>query len=305
MTSVQTRPRPAGPEPRATGPQGSRPAPKRQRSFGRRLRGLLLHAVLIVGSLLMLTPPLIMVLTSLKSNAEVYQNPVGLPQNPTLENYAVTWQVGNFATLFGNSLFLTLTTMTIGTVVAALAAYGIVRASTRLSSLVYLTLAIGIFLPMQLALIPQFRLVRQLGLFNNYAGVILLYLASVIPFGVFLMAAFMRQVPKELVEAATIDGAGYFRVFWRIYFPLARPAIATYWILQGVQIWNDFLTPLLLMTDPQRRTLTTGVMVFKQQYVADWANVMSGVVIMSLPVIVLFVLLQRHFTSGLYAGAVK
>lgn len=263
------------------------------------------HAVLLGSSAAMLAPVAVMVSTSLKSNAEVYQNPVGLPSSPTLENYLVTWQMGSFATLFANSLFLTVVSMTLSTLIAALASYGIARAATRVSSVVYLTLAIGIFLPMQLAIIPQFRLVRQLGLFNNYAGVILIYLAACIPFGVFVMTAFMRQVPKEIIEAATIDGAGYFQIFRRIHFPLARPAIATFWILQGVQIWNDFLIPLLLMTSPDRRTLTTGVMVFKQQYVADWGNVMAGVVIMSLPVVLLFVLLQRHFTSGLYAGAVK
>lgn len=295
MTGLQT----------AGAPVQPRLANRRRRSVPRLVRGAALHALLITCSLLMLAPTAIMVLTSLKSNAEVYQNPVGLPWQPTLENYPVTWQAGNFATLFGNSIFLTGVSMTLGTLIAALASYGIVRSSTRVSSVVHVVIAIGIFLPMQLAIIPQFRLVRQLGLFNNYAGVILLYLAACLPFGVFLMAAFMRQVPKELVEAATIDGAGYFRIFWQIHLPLARPAIATFWILQGVQIWNDFLTPLLLMTDPNRRALTTGVMVFKQQYVADWGNVMSGVVIMSLPVIVLFILLQRHFTSGLYAGAVK
>ena len=281
------------------------PRRRRRRSPGRTARGLALHAVLVAGSLFMLAPPLMMIMTSLKTNAEVYQNPVGLPWHPTFDNYVETWHVGNFATLFGNSIFLTVVTMTLGTLIAALAAYGIVRSTSAISSVVYLILAIGIFLPMQLALIPQFRLVRELGLFNSYAGVILLYLASVIPFGTFLMASFMRQIPKEMREAATIDGAGYFRVFRSIYLPLARPAVATFWILQGVQIWNDFLTPLILMTDPERRTLTTGVMMFKQQYVADWGNVMAGVVIMSLPVIVLFILFQRHFTSGLYAGAVK
>lgn len=278
---------------------------RRTRSGRRTARRLALHAVLIAGSLVMLVPVVIMVLTSLKPNAEVYQNPVGLPQNPTLNNYLVTWQEGNFATLFANSIFLTAVSMGAATLIAALASYGIVRADSRISAGVHALIAVGIFLPMQLAIIPQFRLIRQLGLFNNYAGVILIYLAACIPFGVFLMAAFMRQVPRELVEAATIDGAGYFRIFWRIHLPLARPAIASFWILQGVQIWNDFLTPLLIMTDPNRRTLTTGVMVFKQQYVADWGNVMAGVVIMSLPVVVLFIVLQRHFTSGLYAGAVK
>lgn len=260
---------------------------------------------LILISLLMLAPVAVMVITSLKSKAEVLTNPIGLPVAPTLENYATTWVGGNFSVLFLNSIFLTTVSMTTATIAGALASYAIARATTRVSGFVYLFIAVGIFLPLQLAIIPQFRLVRDLGLFNNYLGVILIYVATSIPFGVFLMTAFMRQVPKEITEAAVLDGAGYFSMFWRIFFPLARPAIATFWILQGVSIWNDYLIPLLLMTDRNRRTLTTGVLAFKQQYLADWGNIMAGVMIMSLPIIILFIVAQRQFLRGIYSGAVK
>lgn len=276
-----------------------------RRSAIRTLRRLPLHALLVVLSLVMLAPVVIMIGTSVKSNAEVYQNPIGLPDAFTLENYITTWIHGNFTVLFLNSIFLTGVSMTVATVAAALAAYAIARTRSRLSSTVYLLIAVGIFLPMQLAIIPQFRLVRDLGLFNSYAGVILLYVTASLPFGVFLMTAFMRQVPRELFEAATLDGAGYFGMFWRIHFPLARPAIATFWILQGVQVWNDYLVPLLIMTDKDRRTLTTGVLAFKQQYEAQWGNLMAGVVIMTIPILVLFIIAQRQFMGGLYAGAVK
>ncbi|MDM4762046.1 carbohydrate ABC transporter permease [Galbitalea sp. SE-J8] len=286
----------------ATVPMGT---PYRARRWLRALKRLPLQLVLLAVSLLMLGPVVVMVGTSLKSNKEVLVNPIGLPRNPTLENYATSWVQGNFATLFANSIFLTVVSMAIATLLAALAAYAIARATSRVASWVYVVLAIGIFLPMQLALIPQFRLILTLGLFNSYVGVILVYVASCIPFGVFLMTAFMRQVPAEIVEAAVLDGCGYFTMFRRIFLPLARPAIVTFWILQGVQIWNDYLTPLLLMTDPGRRTLTTGVIAFKQQYLAQWGNIMAGVVIMSLPILVLFVFAQRYFIRGLYAGSVK
>lgn len=277
----------------------------RVRTARRTLRRIPLQVFLIVASLVMLAPVVLMVGTSLKPNSEVLTNPIGLPANPTFDNYVTSWVEGNFATLFVNSIILTLASMTVATFASALAAYAIARASTRASALVYVTIAIGIFLPMQLALIPQFRLIRDLGLFNNYLGVILIYVAGSIPFGVFLMTAFMRQVPHEIVEAGTLDGAGYFTMFWRVFFPLARPAIATFWILQGVQIWNEYLVPLLLMTDPNRRTLTTGVIAFKQIYLAQWGNIMAGVVIMSLPIIVIFIVLQRQFLRGIYSGAVK
>ncbi|BAJ74075.1 ABC-type sugar transport system, permease component [Microbacterium testaceum StLB037] len=275
------------------------------RSLLRLARRIPINLLLIVLSIAMIYPIVIIVITAFKPNLEVLTNPTGLPQAPTFDNFVTSWQDAGFTNLFFNSVLLTVSSMTIATFVAALASYAIVRQATRIGSGVYLLLAAGIFLPMQLALVPQFRVVRDLGLINNYAGVILIYIAGALPFGVFLMAAFMRQVPKEIVEAAVIDGAGYFTLFRRIFLPLARPAIATFWVLQGVGVWNDYLVPQLLLTDPSKRTLTTGVLYFKAQYLADWGNIMAAVLIMSLPILLLFVFAQRFFVSGLYAGAVK
>ncbi|SDO41285.1 raffinose/stachyose/melibiose transport system permease protein [Microbacterium sp. ru370.1] len=275
------------------------------RSLLRTARRIPINLLLIALSIAMIYPIVIIVITAFKPNLEVLTNPTGLPQAPTFDNFVTSWQDAGFANLFFNSVLLTVVSMTVATFVAALASYAIVRQATRIGSGVYLLLAAGIFLPMQLALVPQFRVVRDLGLINNYAGVILLYIAGALPFGVFLMAAFMRQVPKEIVEAAVIDGAGYFTLFRRIFLPLARPAIATFWVLQGVGVWNDYLVPQLLLTDPSKRTLTTGVLYFKAQYLADWGNIMAAVLIMSLPILLLFVFAQRFFVSGLYAGAVK
>lgn len=275
------------------------------RTATRLLRRVPINVLLIILSILMIYPIVIIVITAFKPNLEVLTNPTGLPISPTFDNFVTSWNEADFTNLFANSILLTLVSMTVATFVAALASYAIVRQATKIGSGIYLLLAAGIFLPMQLALVPQFRVVRDLGLINSYAGVILLYIAGALPFGVFLMAAFMRQVPREIVEAAVIDGAGYFQLFWRIFFPLARPAVATFWVLQGVGVWNDYLVPQLLLTDPGKRTLTTGVLYFKAQYLADWGNIMAAVLIMSLPILLLFVFAQRYFVSGLYAGAVK
>ena len=276
-----------------------------RRSAVRALRRIPVNVLLIVLSILMVYPIVIIVITAFKPNLEVLTNPTGLPIEPTFDNFITSWQQAGFTNLFANSILLTLVSMTLATFIAALAAYAIVRQATKIGSGIYLLIAAGIFLPLQLALVPQFRVVRDLGLINNYVGVILIYIAGAIPFGVFLMAAFMKQVPKEIVEAAIIDGAGYFQLFWRIFFPLARPSVATFWVLQGVGVWNDYLVPQLFLTDPGKRTLTTGVLYFKAQYLADWGNIMAAVLIMSLPILLLFIFAQRYFVSGLYAGAVK
>lgn len=275
------------------------------RTAKRWARRVPINLLLIFLSLVMLYPLLIMVITAFKPNLEVLTNPTGLPQTWTFDNFVTSWVEADFANLFFNSILLTTASMVPATLIAALASYAIVRRVSRLSSVAYLLIAAGIFLPLQLALVPQFRVIRDLHLIDSYLGVIFVYIAGAIPFGVFLMAAFMRQIPKEIVEAAVVDGAGYFTLFRTIYLPLARPAIATFWVLQGVGIWNDYLVPQLLLTDPTKRTLTTGVLYFKAQYLADWGNIMAAVLIMSLPILLIFIFAQRYFVSGLYAGAVK
>lgn len=269
-----------------------------------RMHGLI-HLFLIVAAVATIFPLFIVFATAFKSNAEVYLNPTGLPWAPTFDNFIVSWETANFGLLFRNSIFFTVTSMLAATFIASWCGYAIARSQLKISGLVYLIIAGGIFLPMQLALIPQFRFLLDLGLIDSYLGVILVYIASTLPFGVFLLTAFMKAVPSEIVDAATIDGSGYFRMYWDIYLPLSRPAIGTFVVLQGVQIWNDYLVPQILLSDPEKRTLTTGILIFKQQYLADWGNIMAGTVIMLLPVLVVFGIAQRRFTQGIFSGGVK
>jgi raffinose/stachyose/melibiose transport system permease protein len=280
-------------------------AASRRRGARAAVRALPIHLLLAVVAAIMAYPLLVMVMTAFKSNAEVFQNPVGPPLAPTVENFATSWVVGDFGTLFVNSVVFTTASMALAIVVSSLAAYAVVRRTSRGSSLVYLLIAAGIFLPLQLAIIPQFRIIRDLGLVDSYLGVVLVYAAGSVPFGVFLMAAFMHAIPREFAEAADVDGAGYLGTWWRIYLPMSRPAIGSFLVLQGVGVWNDYLVPLLLLSDPGKRTLTTGVLIFRQQYVAQWGNIMAGVVIMTVPVIVVFLVAQRSFANGLFAGGVK
>jgi ABC-type glycerol-3-phosphate transport system permease component len=269
------------------------------------MRGIGIHIFLAIGAVLTAFPLYIVIVTAFKSNAEVFQNPIGLPLQPTFDNFVTSWTTADFGRLFLNSTLLTGVSMAIATFLCSLAGYAIARRSTRGSAAVYLFLAAGIFLPLQLALIPQFRMIRDLGLIDSFAGVILVYVASALPFGCFLMAAFMRAVPPELAEAATIDGAGYFGIYARVYLPLSAPAIGTFFVLQGVGIWNDYLVPLTLLSDPDKRTLTTGILVFKQQYLAQWGNIMAGVIIMAIPILIVFALAQRSFVQGLHMGSIK
>ncbi len=233
----------ASPPRRATDDHQHQRRPAHHHAFrDARARRLPINLLLIVLSIAMIYPIVIIVITAFKPNLEVLTNPTGLPQAPTFDNFVTSWQDAGFANLFFNSVLLTVVSMTVATFVAALASYAIVRQATRIGSGVYLMLAAGIFLPMQLALVPQFRVVRDLGLINNYAGVILIYIAGALPFGVFLMAAFMRQVPKEIVEARSSTGRATSRSSAASSSP-RPPAIATFWVLQGVGVWNDYSCP--------------------------------------------------------------
>lgn len=253
----------------------------------------------------MVYPFSVIVLTSFKTDVEVYTNPYGFPQNWTFDNFLGAWNKAHLDRLFVNSLFLTSVSIVAAIFCSSLAAYGLARAVSRWQGVIYLFFVSGIFIPVQLSIIPLFKIVKDLHLFNSYLGVICVYVGAGIPFGVFLITTFMRNLPKEIIEAAIMDGCSYYGLYWRIYLPLVKSVISTYAILQGLTVWNDFLIPLLLLTDETKRTLTTGIMSFKQQYNAQWGYLMAGIVMMVVPILIVYVVLQKFILKGITTGAVK
>jgi raffinose/stachyose/melibiose transport system permease protein len=263
------------------------------------------HCILILSCMVMLYPFIIIFFTAFKENSEVYTNPVGFPQKWVLTNFTGAWAEAHLGRLYINSIIITVSCVFVSLFVCSLASYAITRSAAKYSGKVYLFFISGIFIPSQLSIIPLFKMVKDLHLNNSYAGVIMVYIAGAIPLGIFMITTFMRGLPKEMSEAAAIDGCGYFYMYWKIYMPLMGTVAATFGILQALAAWNDFLIPYLLLTDETKRTLTTGVMTFKQQYSSNWGFLMAGIMMMVIPIITAYLFLQKYIMKGLTAGAVK
>jgi raffinose/stachyose/melibiose transport system permease protein len=188
---------------------------------------------------------------------------------------------------------------------SAMTAYYISRADTRIARLLMLFLLFGLMLPPQVVLIPTTVILRHLHLMFTYWGVILNFAAYYLPFAVFVYAGFLRSVSRELDEAGAIDGASSFKVFWRIIFPLMRPATASVVVIVALWTWNDFLSPLIILGAASGVTITTGIYLAIGAYSIDYGQEFGVMFLASLPVLALFLLLQRHFVSGLTAGGTK
>jgi raffinose/stachyose/melibiose transport system permease protein len=296
---VETRPAARGP----AAPPPPRHARGRPRPAWRGRAGRAGVSVLLWGyAAAALLPLLMMVGNSLRPNADVLADPLGLPLSPTLDNYATAWSGGGFARAFGNSLLVTILAVLLGTVVSLLAAYPLGRYRFRGSGLLTAYFLSGLMLPIRLGVLPIYYLLASLGLLDSLTGLILVYAASGIPFSVFIMAGFFRGLPIELEEAARIDGANEFRIFSQVMVPLTRPAIATVVVFQFVPLWNDFFFPLVLLRSSENATIMVQLAQFFGQFETNWSLLFAGLVIATVPLVCLFLLATKQIVTGLTAG---
>ncbi|MFC4224090.1 carbohydrate ABC transporter permease [Lysinibacter cavernae] len=261
--------------------------------------------VLWVYAFIAITPLLLMLMNSFRTNQELATQPLGLPLSPDFSSYQRAWIEASFSTYFVNSLVVTIASVVLSTVVSLLAAYGLARSQSKVLQVVESIFVSGLMMPVYLMIVPIFYLLDSMGMVSTREGLILVYTAVSIPFSVFVLGAFFRQLPLELEEAARIDGAGPFRIFWAVMVPLVRPAIATVIIFRFVPIWNDFFYPLILIRDPSKYTLPVGLTSFFGEYQTDWSTLFAGLVIATLPLIVLFLLATKQIVAGLTAGMGK
>ena len=254
---------------------------------------------------LALVPLLLMVSNSFRSNADLITDPLGLPAPPTTASYVEAWTTGNFATYFGNSLLVTVGAVAISTAVATMAAYALARGRSRVFRWFESLFLSGLMLPIHLAILPIFYLFDGLGLIDSRFGLSLMYAASGVPFSIFVLTTFFRQLPAELEEAAALDGANQWQTFWRIMVPLVRPAVATVAVFRFVPIWNDFLFPLVLLRRDDKYTLPVGLTSFFGENATNYSAVFAGLVITTIPLIVLFLVATKQIVAGLTAGMAK
>lgn len=292
----------------ADSPEMAGGVPLTVRSPGRRgeaVKNGAIQAVLWLNAVIMLYPIFVMAMSSFKTNAEIFTSPLALPHHLTFVNLAKVWSDTNFIRYLANSVFVTVSSVALITVVGTMAAYAIARYEFRHSGLVLMFFLSGMTVPLKLAIIPLFLQFDAMGLLNSYAGLILIYTAMGIPSAVFIMTGFLRALPGELEESARIDGASELIIMWRIMLPLARPAVVIVAIQNAVPIWNDFFFPLILITSDNLKTLPQGLTVFMGEFVTDWGVMFTGLTLAALPITLLYVVLSKQFIAGLTQGAVK
>lgn len=286
-------------------PSITAPTPKRRRGWRSWRREIVVSAILLPICVLWIYPFLWMVGASLKTDSEIFGSVNVLPENPHWENYARAWHEANIGPYFWNTIFITVFTIAIVTITTAMIGYVIGRFSFPGKKVLIVVLIATLFLPEGYTIIPVFELINRLGLSGSLWGIILAESGGAHIIQIMLFAGYFRQLPKELDEAARIDGAGFVRVFWTIMLPLAKPAIATAIILALMRVWNSFLIPLVLtLAQPELRTLAVGIYSFQGENMTDWSGMTAASTIALLPIVIVFLFLQRYFVEGV-AGAIR
>ena len=272
----------------------------------RRLEKTLLLVSLIVLSLVWLLPFVTVVLSALRSQGDLISRGIfALPKEFRWDNFLKAWDTGDFSTYFVNSLFLIAVKVPLGVLIASLAAYPLAKMRFALSTPIFIFFLAGLAVPMQVTLQPLLIIMKDIGLANSVVALIPPYIAFGLPFQIFVMRGFFRLIPSELIEAARIDGASEFATFWRVMMPLSLPALATLAIIDTLATWNEFLIALVLISSKEARTVPLGLLQFQGEYSSNYTLLMAGIVISIIPVVLVFIFLQRYFIAGLTSGAVK
>lgn len=291
MTATQERPATAAPR---RAPEQGRQRRARRIPFGAYLCALVLLIVFLFPLLYLLN-------TALKSQAEFVADPVGLVTDPQWGNFATAWNTGNFGAYILNSVLYTVAGSAIGTVLTLVLAFPVARGYVRGAKYWSVIFVLVLFLPN--ALITQFQLLLRLGLYDTQLGYILLVGVGV-GVGPLLLSGFVKSIPRELDEAAAMDGVGYWRYLFGFILPLARPALVTVFILQAVWIWNEIILATVLLADPTKFPVTVGLYAFKGTYGNQWPLLAAATFIVAAPLIVGYIFIQRYLVNGV-VGAIK
>ncbi|MBN2982891.1 MULTISPECIES: carbohydrate ABC transporter permease [Cohnella] len=260
---------------------------------------------LAIWSVVVLVPLWMLLSIAFKTPSEFLENPFGLPASIRLDNFVSSWTQASLGLALGNSLLVTAISLAALVLFGSAAAYALARGSSRIHRALYAYFLLGLMVPFQIAMIPLYKVFRTFELINKIPGGALAYVAVTIPFVVFLFFEFVRALPADLEEAASIDGCGRVRAFALIVFPLLKPVTATVVITNCISIWNDFMVPLLFLQKSSVRTIPIAIYSFTGEYNNQWPLIFAGVVISSLPMVIAFLLLQKQFIKGMVSGAVK
>jgi multiple sugar transport system permease protein len=269
-----------------------------------RLGLVVVWASLVVGAAVLLLPFVWMLATSFKTEGEIFSNPAQLlPAHPTFQAYIDVWQRIPFGRFFINSVVFAGSVTILSLLLDSMAAYAFARLRFKGRDVLFWIVLGTLMVPFQITLIPLFLTVFHLGWLDTYQGLIVPRATNA--FGIFLLRQFFVTLPRELDDAARMDGAGEFRIYWQIILPLSLPALATLAVFHFMYNWNDFLWPLVITSSPEMRTLPAGLTLFMGQHVIEHPILMAGATISLLPLAIAFVFLQRYFVRGVAMTGLK
>jgi raffinose/stachyose/melibiose transport system permease protein len=292
----------------------SRPVSK---NWGYRLTGLFPHVILSGYSILALFPLILILLNSFKDRKDLFRTPYVPPiwfsfdggfhiiNTLSTKGYDQVFSRANVINYFGNSLIVTGGSLFLLLLTGAMASYALSEYEFRWNRTLGLYMALGIMIPIRLGTVSLIRMTNLIGIYNSLGALILVYTAAGLPIAVFVMSEFMRSIPRELKDAARVDGASEFRILFTLVIPLIRPALATVLVFNMIPIWNDLWFPLTLAPGEAVRTVTSGLSTFAGQYKTDWTALLAALTLAMIPMLVLYIVFSRQFIQGLTRGALK
>lgn len=271
---------------------------------GRGLAAVALHAALGVVALVTLTPFAWMISASVMQNGEANAIPPHLlPEKATFEHYVALFTRLDLARHFVNSAVITVTATLLALLINTMAGYAFAKLRFGARDRIFRSLLLALVIPAQVGMLPMFLILREMGFVNTYMGVVIPYLSSVL--GIFMIRQYLLGVPDELLDAARVDGAGEFRIFWTIILPVIRPILVTFATFTFLSAWNDFMWPLIVLSDSRNYTLPVALANLVGEHVQDTELMMAGSVLTILPVMIVFLLCQKAYIRGIMAGSVK
>ena len=265
---------------------------------------VIIHMVLIILAVICLFPIFLVLINSFKENAEIVRNPLSLPDIIHLENYIQAWTTGKFAKGFLNSVKLTGCTVIIVLICATLAGYVLAGKRIKGSGAVLMYFMVAMTVPIQLFLFPLYYAYAKMNLIGNIPATSVILSATYMPLAIFLMRTFFLNVPRELEEAARIDGANQFQIYWKIFMPIMKPSLILVGVLNMLTVWNDYLGPLIFLQDRSKYTLALGLASFKGVHSTQIIPMLCITIIMIIPPIIIFIIAQKYIVEGT-SGSIK
>ncbi len=274
--------------------------------MNKKRRSMWVLEIIMIGIAALFAVPIYTLVTiAMKTSRELIWSPLALPKSIYLENFKDAWELLNLEVVYKNSLTVTFASVIIRILFASMAAFTLAKRINKVNRFLYVLFLSGLMVPIYTILVPLLRLIKNLGLMNSHLGLIVVYIAMGMPFAIFMLTGFIKSIPDELLEAAVLDGCSVYRTFWTIVFPLLKSAITTLFILDFLGVWNDFLLPMLTLSKNSLKTVTVAMYNFYGEFGTRWEMTFAGYTLAIIPIVIVYLILQKHIVEGIMIGAVK